>query len=364
MKILFYFGHPAQYLFLRATIKNLIENKHDVIILIKTKDVLEDILKRDHTNYINILPTERGFSKLSIIISLFKRIIKMFPIIVKTRPNLLVGGDASIAWLGKIMLINRIIVGEDDYDTIRALASITYPFTQTILCPEVCSVGKYVHKKVGYHGYMKLGYLHPSVFRSNDNVKKKYQLEDNYILFRLARLSAHHDFGIKNISETLLKRLIETAGKKSFTVHISSEGKLDDKFKKHQLIIDPSDMHSIMAEASLFVSNSQSMSVEAAVLGTPSIRVSDFAGKISVLEELEHKYGLTYGINPSDEHGLLEKFNALTDNTNLKETFQARKMRMLADKIDVTSFLTWFLSNYPTSREIMIKNPDCQNIFK
>ena len=42
------------------------------------------------------------------------------------------------------------------------------------------------------------------------------------------------------------------------------------------------------------------MAVEAAMLGTPSLRFNDFAGKIGVLEELEHKYELTFAIPPSE----------------------------------------------------------------
>ncbi len=364
MKYLFYFGHPAQYFFLRETIKRLKKQTHEVIILIKTKDVLEDILIKDQINYLNILPTERGLSKFAILSSLFKRLFKLFPIILRENPNLLVGTDASIAILGKLMLKNRISITEDDYDVIKTLADITYPFTQTVLCPAVCSVGKFEKKKVGYNGYMKLGYLHPNVFKPDVNVKLKYNLGDKYIIFRLARLTAHHDFGIKGISESVLKKLIVLGRKRNFDIYISSESNLNEEFIQYRLNIDPSDMHSVLAHASLLVCDSQSMSVEAAMLGVPSIRVSDFVGKISVLEELENKYGLTYGIKPSDEDALFEKLNALLDDSKLMENFQERRSQMLNDKIDVTAFLTWFLQNYPASKKIMKENPDYQYNFK
>jgi len=37
---------------------------------------------------------------------------------------------------------------------------------------------------------------------------------------------------------------------------------------------------------------------------------------------------------------------------------------MLADKINVTSFLTWFIDNYPESKKIMKENPDYQYKFR
>ncbi|MCK9452750.1 MAG: hypothetical protein M0Q90_13740 [Bacteroidales bacterium] len=364
MKYLFYFGHPAQYFFLRETIKRLKKQTHEVIILIKTKDVLEDILIKDQINYLNILPTERGLSKFAILSSLFKRLFKLFPIILRQKPNLLVGTDASIAILGKLMFKNRISITEDDYDVIKTLADITYPFTQTILCPVVCSVGKYEKKKVGYNGFMKLGYLHPNVFEPDVDVKLKYSLRDKYIIFRLARLTAHHDFGIKGISVPVLKKIISEGKKKNFDIYISSEIDLNEELIQYNLNIDPNDMHSVLAHASMLVCDSQSMSVEAAMLGVPSIRVSDFAGKISVLEELEHKYNLTYGIKPSNEDGLFEKFDELLNDLRLKENFQERRSRMLNNKIDVTAFLTWFLQNYPESKKIMKQDPDYQYHFR
>jgi predicted glycosyltransferase len=74
--------------------------------------------------------------------------------------------------------------------------------------------------------------------------------------------------------------------------------------------------------SSLLISDSQSMSVEAAMLGVPSLRYSSFAGKISVLEELEHKYNLTYGIQIGKEEELMRKLDFLLSMKNLSLEFQ------------------------------------------
>ena len=37
--------------------------------------------------------------------------------------------------------------------------------------------------------------------------------------------------------------------------------------------------------------------------------------------------------------------------TGLRSEFQARRQRMLVDKIDVTAFFTWFIENYPSSAQ-------------
>ena len=105
------------------------------------------------------------------------------------------------------------------------------------------------------------------------------------------------------------------------------------------------------------------MAVEAAILGTPSIRFSDFAGRIGVLEELEHKYGLTYGIKTSEPEKLYAKIEELLRFPNLKEEWQKRRQKMLSEKIDVTAFMVWFIENYPESAKVMRENPDYQFRF-
>lgn len=148
MKVLFYFGHPAQYLFLREAMRRMMRNGHQIMILIKTKDVLENLIENDGFEYTNILFKERGKSRFSIAFSLFKRNVKLFPIVIKFKPNLVVGGDPSIAQIGKLLSINRIAITEDDYSVIKILGKLTFPFTQTILCPEVCDVGPWNSKRI------------------------------------------------------------------------------------------------------------------------------------------------------------------------------------------------------------------------
>jgi predicted glycosyltransferase len=91
-----------------------------------------------------------------------------------------------------------------------------------------------------------------------------------------------------------------------------------------------------MAFAKMYIGDSQTMAAEAAVLGTPSIRFNDFVGEISYLEELEHKYQLTFGIRTSDQEKLFEKTKELIEQSDLSETFRLRKEIMLKEKTDLS----------------------------
>lgn len=360
MKILIYVGHPAQYFFVRNTIKILESKNHEIKLVIKSKDVLETLVQSDHHNYSNILSEGRKTNKSGILWGLIKRDLRLLKIALKFRPDIFIGSDPSLAHAGKLLRIPIITVLEDDYEIITALARLTYPFTSTILVPSVCRVGPWDKKKVGYNGYMKLAYLHPNYFV---NKNEKQNKATKKILIRTSKLNAHHDFGIGGLSLDILTEIINTYQNK-FDIYISTESEIFESLKNFSLNIEPSEMHTFLSECHLLISDSQSMSMEAAMIGIPSVRFSDFTGRISVLDELEKKYSLTFGFKTNQKKDFFAKINELLTDNNLTEKFQQRRNKMLEAKIDVTKFLVWFIENYPTSVDIINHNPNYQYNFK
>ena len=72
---------------------------------------------------------------------------------------------------------------------------------------------------------------------------------------------------------------------------------MEPQFEKYRIKINPLDMHHVMAFASLYIGDSQTMAAEAGVLGVPFVRFNDFVGRIGYLRELEDVYELGYGIH-------------------------------------------------------------------
>jgi predicted glycosyltransferase len=358
MRILVYFGHPAQYYFLKNAIKILRQDNCLITIVIKSKDVLESLLKEDSEEYYNILPEGRKSSRFHILTGLLKRDIRLFRFALHKKFDLFIGSDASLAHIGRLLRIPVLTVTEDDISVIRWLARLTYPFTNYILTPEICDVGRYSRKKIGYNGYMKLAYLAPQYFKP-----VPVPIAKPYFLIRIARLNAHHDFGIKGLNEQLIDEISEILSKHG-KVFISSEKSMSAKYQPYLLNIRPTEIHNYLANAAMLICDSQSMSMEAAMLGIPSIRFSDFAGRISVLEELEHVYHLTYGIKTPEPQQLIEKIKELLSIPYLQDEFQRRRKKMLSEKIDVTSFIVWFIENYPLSVKKIKDTPEFQSTFR
>jgi hypothetical protein len=184
-----------------------------------------------------------------------------------------------------------------------------------------------------------------------------------YFILRFNAFKAHHDMGVVGLTIENKRRLINylrTRGK----VFITTERNIDDEFKQYQLKVSPEKAHSLMYYATMLIGDSQTMTSEAAVLGTPAIRCNTFVGRIHYLEEEEHKYGLTYGFRPEQSEAMFLKIEELLSMPNLKQEWQMRRQRLLSEKIDYSRFLTWFIEDYPESKRIMRDNPSYQYRFK
>ena len=152
----------------------------------------------------------------------------------------------------------------------------------------------------------ELAYLHPNHFTPDPKIVSGYGLpvtEDGKVLspffiMRFASLNAHHDSGIKGINTEIAQRLIDILAPHG-TIYITSERPLEPQFEQYRIRINPLDMHHVMAFASLYIGDSQTMAAEAGVLGVPFVRFNDFVGRIGYLRELEDVYRLGFGVHAS-----------------------------------------------------------------
>ena len=362
MKYLICIGHPSQFHLFKNIINGLHQNGHQTEVLITSKDILENLCEKGNFDYKKILPSRKSGSKLSLAANFIKRFRVISKVIRDFKPDLLLGSEVTLPLLGKFFGVHSIIFSEDDAKIIPQYAKLAFPFANVILSPEVCIAGRWESKKTGYNGYQKLAYLHPKRFIPSKR-KIAPMLKKSYFLLRFAQLSAYHDKEISGINTEIAQNLIdilEPFGK----VYISAERKLESQFEKYRIKVDPMDIHDVLFYADLFVGDSQSMAVESAVLGTPGIRFNDFAGEIGVLEELEHKYKLTFGIKTSNPNMLYTKVKELVSSPDSKSKFRSLHQKMLYEKIDVAGFMIWFIENYPISKLVMEQDSDYQYNFK
>ena len=363
MNIAFFLGHPAHFHLFKYVAKDLQNKNHNVFFVIKKKDILEDILQNADIQYTVIGEGRMKNSKSELIKHTLHLEKELANFCKKNRIDILAGSTLScgVRFFTKTKIL---ITGEDDYNLVPLFTLTSTPFCHNIITPISCKCGIFEYKALKYNSFQKLAYLHPKYFTPDIEIVKKYfDVSKPYFLIRFAKLAAYHDTDIQGFSTEKSEKLFKILEQKG-NIFITSERELEPQFEKYRLKINPLDIHHIMAFADLYIGDSQSMAVEAAMLGTPSVRFNDFAGRIGVLEELEHKYGLTFGIKSAEPEKLYKQVENLLNMSNIREEFQTRRQKMLAEKIDVTAFFSWLFENYPKSRKIMKQNPDYQYKFK
>jgi hypothetical protein len=360
----FYIGHPAHYYSSFSLAKRIEKRGAQILFVARAKDVVLDLVRNNPYETIIISDKERKDNKVSMILGVLRREIWFTYLALKRKPFMFIGTDIAITHIGKLFGIPAIMLNEDDEDVVPLLAKYGFKYSTAVLSPKSCVFKKYKHKKIEYEGFHKMLYL------NKEELKHRFKKTNNlegvqkpFFLIRLSGLKAHHDTGIVGIDNQLAVKIIkklETHGH----VYISSERELGEELQNYRLSIHPKDIHYYLKHAKLLISDSQSMSVEASMVGTPSIRYSSFSGRIGVLEELEDQYQLTFGIDIGNTKELFEKLDELLTANDSEGEFAARKKTLFQDKIDVLSFFEWFIFEYPLSLKTIRENPFHYKSFK
>lgn len=338
----------------------MISHGHKVLFTCREKEFEINLLASFGFNY-------KSFGKKYIttngkIWGLIKFDIQEFITGFRFKPDILLSHGSMYAAHAAFLLGKSHISLEDtfNFEQIR----LYLPFTKTIL------TSGYEHplnspKVVKYAGYHELAYLHPKRFTPDISVLKELGVKEDekYVILRFVSWNASHDIGHKGISYERKLQAVEELSKFA-RVFISSESELPDTLKKYKIKIKPHRMHDALSYASLIFGESATMVSEGAVLGIPGIYL-DNTGRLYTKEQQE-KYGLCYCYSESDKDQKLaiEKSIELLQMPGLKEKWKKRRDKMLADKIDVTAFMVWFIENYPESKRIMKENPEYQYRFK
>jgi len=363
---LFFFVHPSKFHVFRSTINYLIRNGHKVDILITSKDVLEKLVKEEGWDYTNIFPEGRKMTNIpalfSAVINTIRTVYRLYKYTKDKKYDLFITDDLLVI-NGKFNNTPTIHLQDDDITAVPESRLILY-FASYILSPHVSNLGKYEKKKIPFFGYKELGSLHPNVFKPDYSVVEKFNpAKKPYVILRLVKLKSTHDFGKSGLSNTDIDDLIERIHY-DYSLYITSERKLPAHLEKYRISINPNKIAHALYFAKLLVSDSQTMSAEAGVLGTPYIRYNDFVDKISYLSELENIYKLGIGIKTEQKSLLFETVDMLLKKNNLREEWHKKRQKMLKDKIDLSSFMIWLFENYPQSIKILKENPEYQKRFK
>ena len=237
----------------------------------------------------------------------------------------------------------------EDTESATAVQKVCFPFANAIVTPSCYKVdlgGKHVR----FEGYYELAYLHPNYFKPNPAVLDELGLskDDKFIIMRFVSWNAVHDIRQKGFDLELIKKAVKEFEKYG-KVFITSESPLPKEFEKYRITTQLDRIHDLLYYALIFVGDSGTMTTEAGVLGTPSVRYSAFteSDELGNFVDLEKKYDLVYSFQSSNQ--VIEKTLELLGHKDLKEEWRKKRKNSLQNKIDVTAFMVRFIENYPES---------------
>ena len=332
MNILFDIGHPKDVNVFKNVIWKLQERGHEIKIVARVKENTKRVLEEygfeyEVCRYYKSM-TGKAFGILMNDLWLYKQ-VRLF------KPDIFVSpGSPYSAHVSRVL--KKPHIAFSDTEIAGLVIKLTFPFTDRIYTSKsfYLDLGS---KQERFDGYYELAYLHPKYFTPNKEVLKKYQIEGEYIILRLSALSSHHDInatGLNFKTEEELREYVDQLERYGRVI-ISSETTGWQTVRDYQLKIDPKNLHDLIAFSSLCIGEGATMASEAAILGVPSIYVSNT--RRGYLNELEDKYGLVYTI--SDRKVAMDKAVYLLKKDELKTEWQLKRTKMLEEKVDVVEFI-------------------------
>ncbi len=351
-------AHPSQ-IWLLKPVADEVSEFAEVVWIIRSKDCSEALAESLGLNYVILSQASSGLIGNSI--ELFTNIFRCLLLTRKYDIDLWVtkyGCGNIAAWL---LRKKSISFNDDDADIVPFIAWTSYPFAEMTLVPSVTRMGRFSKSAVRYASFHELFYLHPHRFTPDPSIKKELGLSENelFAIVRLSALQTHHDNGIRGIEEALLLKIIAATNGK-IKLFITSEKPLASEFEQLRFPLPPDRILHALSYAEFLLGDSQTMTAEAAVLGTPAFRLNDFVGRISYLDELE-KYKLAFGYKPGKERELIDKLQEIINLPNRSEVFLKRRELLLRDKIDPVPWVADIINSCLQSKPIFNKNHSINN---
>ncbi len=354
MNLLIDIGHPSDLHLYKHFAREMQSRGHNVLFTCRDKDHLAAMLDDEGLPFECFGPNYKSITGKIVGLPRFTRMV--WRVARRFNPDVFISSGSMYAAPVARWLKKPHIAFEDTFN--REQVMLYKPFTQCIL------TGDYTHpmkseKVLRYTGYHELAYLHPNRFVPDQSVRSEMGVADKekYVIIRFVSWTASHDVGHKGMSAEIKLKAVRAFSRHA-RVFVSSEGPLSPELEGYRFPCRRNRMHDAMAFASLVFGESASMAAEAAVLGVPAICVHNTGTYYT--RNLEQQYGLVshFGESEKDQQAAINKGVELLALPGGKQAWQEKREHLLADTIDVTAFMVWFIENYPESKITLQVNPE------
>jgi uncharacterized protein len=339
MRVLFDLLHPAHFHLFRHVITELLAAGNEVEVIAREKDCLPELLAQTDWS-VHLIPRKKRSSLAVLAKETLQAAWLALRLAQKKRIDIMAGTSISIGPAARVTGATSIMFVEDDAKIVPIYAKLGYPIAHYVATPACLGFEDSSAKRLTYPGYHELAYLHPNRFQPDPQIRAVLGVgaEERYFLVRLVSLTAHHDIGESGLSTTQAKQIVDRLSQHG-RVFISAESTVDASLERYVLSAPADRIFDVLAYADIVVGDSQTMTIEAAILGTPSLRCNTFVGRLTVPAELEERYGLTFGFVPQNFDKLLSMLDLWLAEEGLREQWGRKREAMLGVSVDVTEWI-------------------------
>ncbi len=334
MRVLIDILHPAHVHFFRNFHGEMLARGHQVRITARDKDRSVELLRAYGLPYQQI---SQQMSGAGLAVEMAKRTPKLMGIMREFRPDVMTGiMGPSIALAGALRV--RRVPSVVFYDTEFAVQTnrFVYPLAYSVCTPD-CYQGTVPGRHLTYPGYHELAYLHPNRFEPDPAVLASFGVTpgEPYSIVRFVSWQAVHDRRERGLTVKQKRHLVEVLQRRG-RVLISSEGGLAPDLADLAVSGPVEQIHHLIAHAQIVVGESATMSSEAAVLGVPTVFIAT-TGR-GYTDDEERRYGLVRHFTEDQYDKALSAIEEILAEP--AATWQSARQRLLAEKIDVTAWMT------------------------
>ncbi|WP_254530760.1 DUF354 domain-containing protein [Natrinema gelatinilyticum] len=338
MDIIITIQHGGNVHFFKHFIRGLQSVGHEVHVFAREAEVVSSLLNKydiDHELLCDEPETllDLGVTQIQYEAKIFKRARKIDPDYIVSSHGIAASHVARLVGAESHIYI-------DTETSINHGNRLTTPFADRVYTPSSFNedVGD---SHIRYPGYHELAYLHPDRFEPDPEFLRRNGVDPNeqYAVIRRGAFTSNHDIGKSGISRTGYQRIVDELARNG-PVYVSDESDSQLPDGAEPIPVEPAKFHQLLAFADLVVGDVATTTMEAGILGTPTVRISPFAGSSDMGKFLElEEYGLIRSFPVEREDEAIELIERLSRDPRTTATWQDRRELLLETKVDVTEYL-------------------------
>ena len=346
MNILIDIGHPGHVHLLRNTAEELKNRGHRIFYSVRQIPVAIRLMEHyGMTPWVDLGGKKDNLWGKAMTVA--RQDMQLLRFVRRNHIDIGLSSGLVLSHVSRLTSMKSIMFDDDDDVAEPLVTKFGHPLSDAVFTPDC--IHRKSKKAVYYPGTHELAYLHPNRFTPDPAVLQRAGIQpgERFFIMRFVALKGHHDVGQQGLTLNQKQALVELL-KPYGRVIITSERAVEDEFEQYRLPVPPWDIHSLMAYSSLFLGDSQTMTSEAAVLGVPALKCNTFAGRLSVPNMLEQRYGLCHAFLPGEFNQMYGMAESLLrrDSDEVHAEWHERRERLLAETVDVTAFFVNEIEKY------------------